>query len=82
MKRFLVILLVGLVFTSCGPNKEQIKEEERMRMEAREELQEEKRLQEEIEDLKNQKPKEHEENLTDGYEEKSNTLTDQRDTIT
>ncbi len=34
-------MLIGLII-SCGPNREQIKEEERMRMEVREELWEEK----------------------------------------
>ncbi len=57
MKKLLFVLCLGLVFSSCGPNREEIKEEgpnreeikeeERMRMEAREELEEEKRLKEE-----------------------------------
>ena len=41
MKYILLFMLIGLII-SCGPNREQIKEEERMRMEVREELWEEK----------------------------------------
>ena len=43
MKYLFVFLLTGLML-SCGPNREEIKEEERIRMEVKEELEEEKRI--------------------------------------
>ena len=45
MKKLLYIGII-LMFGSCGPNREEIKEEERIRMEVKEELEKEKRIEE------------------------------------
>ena len=42
MKKIIYLGIIAIL-TSCGPNKEQIKEEERMRMEAIKEIEEEQR---------------------------------------